>query len=73
SQKQEKKVSVKEPSVGLLTYPILQAADIMLYKATLVPVGEDQTQHIELTRDLSRAFNGSYGLVFPECQMLSGN
>ncbi|GFR87510.1 tryptophan--tRNA ligase, mitochondrial [Elysia marginata] len=72
AQWKEKKATIKEPSVGLLTYPILQAADIMLYKSTLVPVGEDQTQHIELTRDLSRAFNSRYGLVFPECDMLAG-
>ncbi|XP_012942244.1 tryptophan--tRNA ligase, mitochondrial isoform X2 [Aplysia californica] len=71
-QWKEKKSSVKEPSVGLLTYPILQAADILLYKSTLVPVGEDQTQHIELTRDLARAFNRLHGTVFPECKMLSG-
>ncbi|BFZ24637.1 hypothetical protein BsWGS_27676 [Bradybaena similaris] len=71
-QWKEKNKSVKEPSVGLLTYPVLQAADIMLYKATLVPVGEDQTQHIELTRDLSRAFNRTHGEVFPACDIISG-
>ncbi|CAG5135823.1 unnamed protein product, partial [Candidula unifasciata] len=53
-QWKEKKEKVKDPSVGLLTYPVLQAADIMLYKASLVPVGEDQIHHIELTRDLTR-------------------
>ncbi|KAH9524994.1 Tryptophan--tRNA ligase, mitochondrial [Bulinus truncatus] len=72
AQWKEKQSKVKEPSVGLLTYPILQAADIMLYKSTLVPVGEDQTQHIELTRDLSRAFNRSLGVLFPECKILMG-
>lgn len=54
--------------VGLFTYPILQAADIMLYDAHYVPVGEDQRQHIELTRDLGQRFNSLYGqtLVIPE-------
>ncbi|GFN93738.1 tryptophan--trna ligase, mitochondrial-like [Plakobranchus ocellatus] len=72
TQWKEKKETTKDPSVGLLTYPILQAADIMLYKSTLVPVGEDQIQHIELTRDLSKNFNQHYGPVFPECSMLTG-
>jgi tryptophanyl-tRNA synthetase len=48
-------------SVGLLTYPILQAADILLYQANAVPVGEDQRQHLELTRDLAIRFNGRFG------------
>jgi tryptophanyl-tRNA synthetase len=48
-------------SVGLFTYPILQAADIVLYDADQVPVGEDQRQHLELTRDLAQRFNGRYG------------
>lgn len=47
--------------VGLFTYPILQAADILLYQPQYVPVGEDQRQHIELTRDLSQRFNSRYG------------
>ena len=51
-------------SVGLLTYPILQAADILLYRANAVPVGEDQRQHLELTRDLAIRFNGRFGEVF---------
>src|SRR3954453_15341501 len=51
-------------SVGLLTYPILQAADILIYQANAVPVGEDQRQHIELTRDLAERFNGRYGATF---------
>jgi tryptophanyl-tRNA synthetase len=51
-------------SVGLLTYPILQAADILLYHADEVPVGVDQTQHVELTRDLAIRFNNRYGEVF---------
>lgn len=51
-------------SVGLLTYPILQAADILLYQANAVPVGEDQRQHLELTRDLAIRFNGRFGDTF---------
>ena len=50
--------------VGLFTYPMLQAADILLYQADLVPVGEDQRQHIEITRDLANRFNTRYGQVF---------
>ncbi|MDH6181784.1 tryptophanyl-tRNA synthetase [Microbacteriaceae bacterium SG_E_30_P1] len=59
-------------SVGLFTYPILQAADILLYDATVVPVGEDQRQHIELTRDLANRFNTRFGETFvvPEVQIL---
>jgi tryptophanyl-tRNA synthetase len=55
-------------SVGLFTYPILQAADILLYQADAVPVGEDQRQHLELTRDLAQRFNRRYGraLKVPE-------
>ena len=58
--------------VGLFTYPILQAADIMLYQANLVPVGEDQRQHIELTRDLGERFNSRFGktLTVPEAFIL---
>src|ERR687890_655252 len=51
-------------SVGLYDYPVLQAADILLYKANLVPVGEDQRQHLELSRTLARRFNGLYGETF---------
>lgn len=51
-------------SVGLFTYPCLQAADILLYQADAVPVGEDQRQHLELTRDLAERFNGRYGQTF---------
>ena len=51
-------------SVGLLTYPVLMAADILLYQADLVPVGEDQRQHLELTRDLAERFNRRYGPAF---------
>ena len=50
---------------GILNYPILQAADILLYKADAVPVGEDQRQHLELTREVARKFNARYGETFP--------
>jgi len=61
-----------QASVGLFTYPILQAADILLYDAAIVPVGEDQRQHIELTRDLAGRFNQRFGdtLVEPEVRIL---
>ena len=51
-------------SVGLFTYPVLQAADILLYQADLVPIGEDQRQHLELTRNLAQRFNARYGQTF---------
>jgi tryptophanyl-tRNA synthetase len=51
---------------GLLTYPVLQAADIVIYKASLVPVGKDQAAHLELSREIVRAFNNRYGETFPE-------
>ena len=53
---------------GLLTYPVLQAADIVIYKASLVPVGKDQAAHLELSREIVRAFNSRYGDTFPEPQ-----
>lgn len=60
-------------SVGLFTYPILQAADVLLYDAAVVPVGEDQRQHIELTRNLAQRFNSRFGETFvvPEVRILS--
>jgi len=59
-------------SVGLFTYPVLQAADILLYDAVVVPVGEDQRQHIELTRDLANRYNTRFGdtFVIPEVKIL---
>ncbi len=59
-------------SVGLFTYPVLQAADILLYDAAIVPVGEDQRQHIELTRDLAQRFNSRFGetLTVPQVSIL---
>jgi tryptophanyl-tRNA synthetase len=61
-------------TVGLFTYPILQAADILLYQADQVPVGEDQRQHVELTRDLAKRFNTRFGtaLTVPEPYILAG-
>jgi len=51
---------------GFLGYPVLQAADILAYKASFVPVGEDQVAHLELTREIARRFNSAFGTVFPE-------
>ena len=61
-------------SVGLFTYPVLQAADILLYQADAVPVGEDQRQHLELTRDLAQRFNTTFGqtLTVPSPYILKG-
>jgi tryptophanyl-tRNA synthetase len=53
-------------NAGLFTYPILMAADVLLYKATVIPVGDDQVQHLELAREIARRFNARYGDVFPE-------
>src|SRR5713226_5543357 len=54
-----------EASVGLFTYPVLMAADILIYRSNLVPVGKDQVQHIEMTQDIAGKFNRQYGEVFP--------
>lgn len=59
-------------TAGLLNYPILQAADILIYKAAAVPVGEDQAQHLELAREIARRFNSRFGDYFPEPQTLIG-
>jgi tryptophanyl-tRNA synthetase len=58
------KQGAERSSVGLFTYPVLQAADILLYQADAVPVGEDQRQHLELTRDLAQRFNTMFGPTF---------
>jgi len=63
--KESGKERVGEVSLGLLGYPVLQAADILMVKANLVPVGKDQESHIELAREIARAFNRAYGDVFP--------
>ena len=57
-------------NVGLLDYPVLQAADILIYKAGYVPVGEDQIQHVEFSREIARKFNARFGEVFPEPKVL---
>jgi tryptophanyl-tRNA synthetase len=59
-----------QPSLGLLTYPVLQTADILLYEAQEVPVGEDQLPHIELARETAQRFNQTFGKTFPEPQAL---
>lgn len=66
------KQGVDAASVGLFTYPVLMAADILLYDSEIVPVGEDQRQHIELTRDLAQRFNARFGETFvvPEPSIL---
>lgn len=73
----EQKENIKEKDLGtygFLGYPVLQSADILIYKADVVPVGEDQVAHVELTREIARRFNGFYngkrGHVFPEPQSL---
>ena len=72
----EQRENIKDKDLGtygFLGYPVLQAADILIYKADVVPVGEDQVAHIELTREIARRFNGFYGTtkpVFPEPQSL---
>ena len=69
----EQRENIKDKDLGtygFLGYPLLQAADILIYKADVVPVGEDQVAHVELTREVARRFNGFYGEVFPEPQSL---
>lgn len=59
-------LEIEQPSVGLLSYPVLQAADILCVRANLVPVGKDQSSHLEVTREVARRFNHLYGDVLPE-------
>ncbi|AKH16376.1 MULTISPECIES: tryptophan--tRNA ligase [Deinococcus] len=66
TQYKDKSAQLESVPAGLLMYPALMAADILLYKADTVPVGEDQTQHIELTREIARKFNHAFGETFPE-------
>src|SRR5438067_2437250 len=69
TQFKEKSEQFRENNnAGLFTYHVLQAADILLYKAAIVPVGEDQVQHLELTREIARRFNNHFGDSFPEPQ-----
>jgi len=64
--KEKKQLQPDDINHALLTYPILQAADIVIYKASRVPVGKDQAAHLELSREIVRAFNARYGETFPE-------
>ncbi len=64
NQFKHKTEAAAEAPLGLFTYPVLQAADILLFRATHVPVGEDQLQHIELTRDIAAKFNNLYATRF---------
>jgi tryptophanyl-tRNA synthetase len=66
TQYKEKSARLESIPAGLLNYPILQAADILLYRAAMVPVGEDQVQHLELTREIARKWNARFGDLFPE-------
>jgi tryptophanyl-tRNA synthetase len=70
TQYKDKSQRFQSIPAGLLNYPILQAADVLLYKADVVPVGEDQRQHLELLRDIARKFNAAYGETFPETEAL---
>ena len=72
TQFKEKSQKTKEINNGLYTYPVLMASDILLYQTDCVPVGEDQKQHLELTRDLARIFNGRYSPVFKIPEVLIG-
>ena len=64
TQFKDKSARQQDATVGLFTYPVLQAADILLYRPHYVPVGEDQRQHLELTRDLAQRFNSRFGETF---------
>ena len=63
--KEKKQNQPDDINHGLLTYPVLQAADIVIYKASLVPVGKDQAAHLELSREIVRSFNNRYGEHVP--------
>lgn len=66
-------LQIEKPSLGLLSYPVLQAADILMVKANLVPVGKDQQSHVEVTREVATDFNRIYGDVFPIPEALIGD
>ena len=70
TQFKEKSREQEAVTAGLLNYPVLQAADILLYRTELVPVGEDQRQHLELTREIARRWNARFGELFPEPEAL---
>ena len=69
-KEQVRDLNIENIIYGHLGYPVLQAADILLYKGDAVPVGEDQVPHVEITRELARKFNNQYGEVFPEPEPL---
>ena len=64
--KEKSQQNLQNVNLGLLAYPVLQAADILLYKGDAVPIGEDQVQHLELSREMARRFNNRFGKTFPE-------
>ena len=66
-------LKIENASLGLLSYPVLQSADILMVRADLVPVGKDQESHVELTREIAGRFNQMYSNVFPEPRALIGN
>ncbi|MCJ7763879.1 MAG: tryptophan--tRNA ligase, partial [Dehalococcoidales bacterium] len=66
--KEKVKLQPENVNYGMVGYPVLMASDIVLYKATVVPVGEDQLPHLELTREIARRFNSLFGDTFPEPQ-----
>ena len=72
TQFKDKASGMESIPAGLLNYPVLQAADILLYRANAVPVGEDQLQHLELTREIARRWNRQYGELFPEPKPIIG-
>ncbi len=65
-------LKLETASLGLLSYPVLQSADILMVRGNIVPVGKDQVSHVELTREIARRFNSLYGEVFPEPEALVG-
>jgi tryptophanyl-tRNA synthetase len=69
-KEQVRDLKLESASLGLLNYPVLQAADILMVRGEVVPVGKDQLSHIELTREIARRFNQLYGPVFPESEYI---
>lgn len=69
-KEQVRDLNIENVIYGHLGYPVLQSADILLYKGNAVPVGEDQVPHVEITREVARKFNNQYGIVFPEPEPL---
>ncbi len=65
-------LKIEQPSLGLLNYPVLQAADILMVKANLVPVGKDQESHVEVTREIARDFNKGFAEIFPVPEAMIG-